>query len=247
MKKYIIGSSLLCIFLLNLMLCGGSSVPNERYTTREEATPTPVATPPWIQYTEKAVGENHPTLSDTVNRPLKWVWEKYYQTWDIALQGTPTPQPTPTPVADKLLLPLGSILPYAAATAPDGWLLCQGQAISRTTYATLYALIGTTYGTGDGSTTFNLPDVQGRVIVGSGSGSGLTTRTVADKLGEETHTLTVAEIPAAIPRTGSCYINGVVAGTHTSAGTTNNTGSSGGGAHNVMQPSLVMLYIIRVL
>jgi microcystin-dependent protein len=60
----------------------------------------------------------------------------------------------------------GVMMLYAGATAPSGWLLCQGQAISRTTYATLFAVIGTTYGVGDGSSTFNLPDLQDRVPVG---------------------------------------------------------------------------------
>ena len=53
---------------------------------------------------------------------------------------------------------------YGAASAPTGWLLCDGSAVSRSTYATLFALIGTTYGAGDGSTTFNVPDMRGRVI-----------------------------------------------------------------------------------
>lgn len=61
------------------------------------------------------------------------------------------------------LVPVGTILPYAASSAPTGYLLCYGQAVSRATYATLFALVSTTYGTGDGSTTFNLPDLRGRV------------------------------------------------------------------------------------
>lgn len=59
--------------------------------------------------------------------------------------------------------PAGTLVPFAAATAPTGWLLCYGQAVSRATYAALFAVVGTTYGTGDGSTTFNLPDMRGRV------------------------------------------------------------------------------------
>lgn len=55
----------------------------------------------------------------------------------------------------------GTVLPFAGEAAPNGWLLCYGQAISRTTYSTLFGIIGTTYGTGDGSTTFNLPDLRG--------------------------------------------------------------------------------------
>lgn len=63
-------------------------------------------------------------------------------------------------------LPPGVIVPYGAASAPSGWLLCGGQAVSRTTNAALFAVIGTTYGVGDGSTTFNLPDLRGRVVAG---------------------------------------------------------------------------------
>ena len=68
-------------------------------------------------------------------------------------------------------MPTGMVVPYAGAAAPDGWLLCQGQAVSRTTYAQLFSVIGTTYGSGDGSTTFNLPDMRGRVAVGSDANS----------------------------------------------------------------------------
>lgn len=68
-------------------------------------------------------------------------------------------------------LPPGLVLPYAGSVAPDGWLLCTGQAVSRSTYANLFALIGTTYGTGNGSTTFTLPNLCGRTVVGSGTGA----------------------------------------------------------------------------
>ncbi len=58
----------------------------------------------------------------------------------------------------------GTVLDFAGTTAPDGWLMCFGQAVSRTTYANLFAKIGTIYGAGDGSTTFNLPDCRGRAL-----------------------------------------------------------------------------------
>lgn len=76
----------------------------------------------------------------------------------------------------------GTVLPFAGSTAPDGWLLCYGQAVSRTTYAVLFAVIGTTYGIGDGSTTFNVPDLRGRVAAGKddmgGSAAGVITKTL---------------------------------------------------------------------
>ncbi len=69
----------------------------------------------------------------------------------------------------------GLIFPYAGDTAPTGWLLCDGAAVSRTTYADLFALIGTTYGAGNGSTTFNVPDLKGRVMIGAGTGNKVAT------------------------------------------------------------------------
>ena len=83
-------------------------------------------------------------------------------------------------------MPTGMVVPYAGAVAPDGWLLCQGQAVSRTTYAQLFSVIGTTYGSGDGSTTFNLPDMRGRVAVGSDANLG-------QKVGAKSVSLTEAQ------------------------------------------------------
>jgi microcystin-dependent protein len=65
-----------------------------------------------------------------------------------------------------MLVPIGAILAYAGATAPSGWVLCDGSAISRTDYSTLFTAIGVSFGVGDGSTTFNVPDLRGRVLVG---------------------------------------------------------------------------------
>jgi microcystin-dependent protein len=65
--------------------------------------------------------------------------------------------------------PLGAVLPYAGASAPTGWGLCDGSAVSRSTYADLFALIGTTYGVGNGSTTFNIPDLRSRFVAGKGT------------------------------------------------------------------------------
>lgn len=69
---------------------------------------------------------------------------------------------------------IGSMVSYGGTTAPPGWLLCFGQAVSRTTYALLFAIIGTAYGVGDGTTTFNLPDKRGRVSVGKDNMGGST-------------------------------------------------------------------------
>lgn len=71
------------------------------------------------------------------------------------------------------LIPTGTIWQYAATSAPTGWLTCDGTAVSRATYATLFALVATTYGVGDGSTTFNLPDLQRRTPIGKGAADSL--------------------------------------------------------------------------
>lgn len=91
------------------------------------------------------------------------------------------------------LIPVGTVVAFAGASAPEGWLMCDGTAVSRTDYANLWAALSTTYGSGDGSTTFNLPNAKGRSVVGAGTGSGLTARTVADTGGSETVTLTGAQ------------------------------------------------------
>lgn len=73
--------------------------------------------------------------------------------------------------------PIGTINAFGGATAPEGWLLCQGQALSRTDYADLFAVIGTNYGAGDGSTTFNLPDMREAAPVGAGTSTRSTIAT----------------------------------------------------------------------
>jgi microcystin-dependent protein len=91
----------------------------------------------------------------------------------------------------------GDLKPTARSAAPGGWLLCQGQAVSRVTYATLYAAIGTAFGEGDKSTTFNIPDGRGRAMIGAGEpvgAAGATSHALGSKGGEETHTLTTAEL-----------------------------------------------------
>ena len=92
----------------------------------------------------------------------------------------------------KKSYPAGSISMYAGSTAPTGYLLCDGSAVSRTTYADLFTAIGTTYGTGDGSTTFNVPNVKGKVPVGRDSGD-TSFDTLGETGGEKTHTLTANE------------------------------------------------------
>lgn len=91
--------------------------------------------------------------------------------------------------------PPGTILMFVTATIPAGYLLCDGSAVSRTVYSMLFAVVGITYGSGNGSTTFALPDFRSRTPIGSGTGTGLTPRTVGVVGGTETTTLTIAQMP----------------------------------------------------
>lgn len=92
-------------------------------------------------------------------------------------------------------LPPGVVCAYTTTSAPTGYLLCDGSSQLRASFANLFAVIGITYGSADG-THFNVPDLRGRVIVGTGSGSGLTIRNLAATGGAETHALSVAELPS---------------------------------------------------
>src|SRR5215468_3318616 len=83
------------------------------------------------------------------------------------------------------LLIVGEVRFIAVPAAPAGWLACDGAARPRATFSRLYAAIGDLFGAGDGSTTFNVPDLRGRVAVGSGQGTGLTARAVGTRWGVE--------------------------------------------------------------
>ena len=164
----------------------------------------------------------------------------------------------------EMLMPVGVVLPYVSSDAPDGWLNCQGQELYRGDYPNLFAVIGTTYGTGDGSTTFRLPNLAGRVVVGQGSGAGLTARSMGTTGGAETHTLTTGEMPSHSHTTNA--VGGTLGlmtadGSNTAGGGLDSSAvepnlyaapaaltidSAGtGGAHNNMQPFAVLNYIIK--
>ncbi len=175
-----------------------------------------------------------------------------------------------TDVVASLFLP-GMMMRYAGSSAPSGWLLCYGQAISRTTYAALFSAVGTTFGSGDGSTTFNVPDVRGRVSAGKddmgGTSAnrltGLTDGVNGDVLGGtgglETQTLTIAQIPSHFHIDGMSNetVSGGTYGTTTAAaapdmdisgtatGHPNTSSTGGGGAHNNVQPTIIFNEIIK--
>ena len=144
--------------------------------------------------------------------------------------------------------PTGAIIGFGSATPPTGWLACNGANVSRATYSALFAVISTTFGAGDGSTTFTLPVSARRTLVGSG-GTGTATlgNSVGNSGGEESHVQTIAEIAShnhtiggsGTSAGGNPTFNRTIAGYY---GTTN-TGS--GTAFNVLQPSLIITYIIK--
>jgi microcystin-dependent protein len=120
-------------------------------------------------------------------------------------------------------VPTGTIMYSLTQNMGNGWLLCDGREVSRTTYAALFDEIGTRYGDGDASTTFNLPDIRGRSPIGAGTGDGLTFRDInAATVGEESHALTEDE-------------NGPH--THTYTGPTTRTEERGDGADVVWRGS----------
>jgi len=184
----------------------------------------------------------------------------------IAQAQTDTPTPTPTPTATptaipetRTLIPVGAVIPWAGNFTPEGWLVADGSCVAQETYSELYAALGDVYTLhpygetciqvegvhccGEGE--FGLPHLAGRVIVGAGIGAGLTVRAPGDLFGEETHILTIDEMPShrhahstSTTSGGSFFARG------TGGGTTYGGYAGGDQPHNIMQPSLVLSYII---
>lgn len=190
--------------------------------------------------------------------------------------GTATPEETAAAFLDMfddfsfnsgVCRVIGEIVIIAGTANPNpgNWLACDGASLVRTMYPDLFAAIGTTYGSADG-THFNLPDIQGRIPVGTGSGTGLTPRALGDSFGEETHTLTTAEIAAhghtdtghshtevtSIPSVGAAIVGVPIPSAVPGVGATGIssaviTSTGGDGDHNNLQPSLALNYFIVAL
>ena len=151
-------------------------------------------------------------------------------------------------------IPIGSIIPFSGSSIPTGYMLCDGTAISRTIFSKLFSIIGTMYGTGDGSTTFNLPNLKGKVAVGLDSFQ-TEFNTLGETGGEKTHTLINAEMPihahdqyvsanSGTQATRKDYTADGGGNIYSQGCTTGNAG--GGQAHNNLQPYLTVNYIIKV-
>ena len=149
--------------------------------------------------------------------------------------------------------PVGASISFCgpASEIPVGWLEEDGSAISRSVYADLFTVMGTAFGIGDGSTTFNLPDGRGKSDIGVGTGAGLTARAMADSGGEEVHQLTIAELashnhstPYAMGGSGVWKIN-QSSGSRASVYPVGSTGSNT--AHNTMHPYLAKRKIIKAI
>jgi microcystin-dependent protein len=164
-----------------------------------------------------------------------------------------------------ILIPAGTIVQSASINVPDGWLNCNGSLLNKIAYVDLFLAIGNTYGGEPTDLSFNLPDMRGRVGIGAGQGVDLSNRVFATSGGEETHTLSIEEIPShshgsnAVGGQGNLGLtiadgNGTPVTGDESQGelnvftlpralTINNAGS--GNAHNNMQPFLVIRYLIK--
>lgn len=169
-------------------------------------------------------------------------------------QGTPGAKGDPgapgTPGTGAL--PTGSVIPFAGAAAPLGFLLCDGGTVDRTAFAALFAVLGTTFGAGDGATTFHLPDLRGRFPVGVGTGPGLTARALGAQGGEEKHTLTPAEMPKHSHTVATDVSNGsnpniLAANQGVSAynGYRPTTEAGGDQPHNTLPPFLGLSFLIK--
>lgn len=181
----------------------------------------------------------HVGVATTGNESIAGI--KTFTSYPLLPSGTPAGQQAAhaafVAAAIVATVPIGTILDHAGNSTPSGFLDCNGANVSRVTYVGLFAVLGTIWGAGDGSTTFGLPDARRRVSVGfGGSGTGVLGNSVGNTGGAETHTLTQAELPT----------NAIVSiGANSDQGASGSTGRGSGSAHNIIQPSMVVQKIIK--
>jgi microcystin-dependent protein len=209
---------------------------------------------------------NLPIVADPVDADL---WGTQLNSNWTSIDGTLKSVSDAANAASGIIVP-GVVLSFAGSAAPSKWLLCQGQAVSRTTYADLFSAIGTTYGIGDGSTTFNVPDLGGRVIAGKESSatrltsgvSGVDGATLGAAGGDEniqqhnhaltdpghTHTYQYGPTTFGVGTQAQASINANrdinPSGTTSSSTTGITIDNYGSGSSENVQPTLVMNHII---
>lgn len=150
-----------------------------------------------------------------------------------------------TAAGSEAAIPTGTLTAYTGTTAPAGWLICDGTAISRSTYSELFAIVGTTYGSGDGSTTFNLPDLRGRVIVGLSPGGATLVDTLGNNDGVAAN---IRNISHAHQQTGwaSAVANAIDGRLVGAGGTQLANINTGGDTNNIDHPAfLVVNHIVK--
>lgn len=142
---------------------------SRNYLANASATPPAEPASPSTGYPRAGV----PGVSEATKLGSYWFYQVGEELRNVILSAGLTPDygdltqvATAIQALASIAAPTGSVIAYAASTAPLGFLKCNGAAVSRTTYATLFARIGTTFGSGDGSTTFNVPELRGEFIRG---------------------------------------------------------------------------------
>lgn len=141
------------------------------------------------------------------------------------------------------LPPPGSIIAYGGDAPPDGWLHCNGQAVSRTTYAALFAAIGTRFGAGNGSTTFNVPDLRGEFLRGWDAGRGVDSgRSLGSAQGDafRSHTHTSFSVFQSASQSGDWTTSSSLPSFHR---TSANTGATGGA--ETRPRNVAVMYLIK--
>lgn len=167
--------------------------------------------------------------------------DNHYNPWSVQIEV----------LEEKPMIPVGAIVQFGGVVAPDGWLICDGSAVSRSDYENLFNAIGTTYGNGDGFNTFNLPDLRGRVPIGAGTGPNLTGRALGQAYGSERVMLGWNNLPfgsdflglVSRSSSGSITISTPVGTTHRNLA----IGFTGQEAVDKLPPAVAVNYIIKAL